>query len=161
MTTDTPPKLNGATLRVIAQSLGLHRAHDLAGLLDRNERTIKRWFTDERPISPDVVATVRGWQREMSEHVNAALDQVDTEAGAGEHEFVFTRFPNVTTLRVHHPKPCILTYSTETWDAYLGRVVAVLDDQGITYRIHTTGRTAETAAAAVIRRQDTRTGGRL
>lgn len=143
MTTDSPSMLNGATLRVIAQSLGLHRAQDLADLTGRNERTVKRWFTDERPISPDVVATVRGWQREMAEHVDATLDRVDAEANAGQTVFTFTRFPNITTLREHHPTPSILTYSTETWDAYLGRVLAALEDQGITYRVRTADKTTD------------------
>lgn len=130
--------MNGATLRVIAQSLGLYRAIDLAHLLDRNERTVKRWFTDERPISPDVSATLKHWQQEMSHRVNETLDKVDEVANEGKSiSFTFDRYPNVSTLRRHRSEANIVTHSSETWDAYLGRVVSALEDQGIPYTIRT------------------------
>lgn len=138
MKTTPHPALNGATLRVIAQSLGLYRALDLALLLDRNERTVKRWFTDERPISQDVSATLRRWQQEMSQRVNETLDKVDEAANEGRTAFfTFERYPNVSTLRRHRPESSIVTHSSETWDAYLGRVISVLEDQGIPYTIQT------------------------
>lgn len=130
--------LNGATLRVIAHSLGLHRAADLAYLLDRNERTVKRWFTDERPISSDVQQTVRGWQIEASNKVESTIDALEKQLAAGSSENIkLTRYPHVSSLRRHHPHEGIVSHSSETWDAYLARVVTHLEDIGAAYIVDT------------------------
>lgn len=134
---DEDQPLNGATLRVIAASLGLHRSIDIAHLLDRNERTIKRWFTDERPIGPDVAETFREWQNRFSQAVNARLDTIDTLVTNGEEPIILTRYPNKAALRDSQQDQSILTYSAETWDAYLGRIVSTLEDQGVPYRVET------------------------
>lgn len=129
--------LNGPTLRVITQSLGLHRAIDLAHLTGRNERTVKRWFTGERPIPPDLATTVRTWQQEASDQANATLDQIDAAFQGGETVIQLTRYATAAALHRHRPRS-ITTHSAETWDAHLGRIIAALHDQGIPYTIHTT-----------------------
>lgn len=133
--TDEQP-LNGATLRVIAASIGLHRSTDIAHLLDRGERTVKRWFADERPIGPDVAEAFRSWQQQFSQAVNARLDEIDKLVSDGA-EIVLTRYPNKATLRDSEEDHSILTYSAETWDAYLARIVSTLEDQGVSYRVET------------------------
>lgn len=129
--------LNGATLRVVATSLGLHRPLDIAYLLDRNERTVKRWFADERPISSDVAETFREWQHQFSQAVNDKLDEIDQLISDGADLITLTRYPNKTALRDHAETQSILTHSAETWDAYLGRIISTLEDQGVSYRVET------------------------
>lgn len=128
--------LNGATLRVIAASIGLHRSTDIAHILGRNERTVTRWFTDERPIGPDTAETFRTWQQQFSQAVNTRLDEIDKLVSDGA-EIVLTRYPNKATLRAAEEDHSILTHSAETWDAFLGRVISTLEDQGVPYRVET------------------------
>ena len=136
--TDERP-LNGATLRVIAASIGLHRSLDIAHILGRNERTVTRWFTDERPIGPDVAKVFRTWQQQFSQAVNTRLDEIDELVNDGAETIVLTRYPNKTALRAVEGGRSILTHSAETWDAFLGRVVSTLEDQGVPYRVDTYG----------------------